>query len=99
MADFTPGPWMQKKHDGAGRTFELKREFWEVGGGPDKAGVAFVFGGQANANVVAAAPEMHYALQYVKRWLDETGLGEEVHQSVPQMINAALAKADGKAGA
>jgi len=33
---------------------------------------------------------MQEALEYVQRWLLETGLDQEVHPSVPQIINAAL---------
>jgi hypothetical protein len=59
---FTPGPWMFKAHDGTGRVFEMKR-VWEVGGGPDKAGVAFVFKGEANARLIAAAPDLYMELK------------------------------------
>jgi hypothetical protein len=70
MPKFTKGPWMSKRHDGAGRIMEFKREFWEVGGGPDKAGVAFVFKGQSNANLITAAPEMYTKLDKIATWLE-----------------------------
>jgi hypothetical protein len=65
MPDFTPGPWKSKRHDGTGRVMEFKREFWEVGGGPERAGVAFVFKGQANADLIAAAPRLYGVLRRI----------------------------------
>jgi len=59
MSEHTPGPWKLIEHDGAGRNFVLKRKFWEVGGGPEAKGVAFVFGDdEANAKLIASAPDL-----------------------------------------
>lgn len=48
---------------------------------------------EQRAKVLEQAEDMQRkdeALRYIQRWLDETGLADEVHPSVPQHIRAAL---------
>ena len=87
----TPGPWSAEEYDKLSE-FSInaaKRQIARTNGHN-----LDVDEHEANAHLIAAAPELYEALQYIQRWLNETGL--DVHQSVPQMINAALAKAEGR---
>jgi hypothetical protein len=56
LAKATPGPWSTKQVNSKGYNATFKRPFWEMGGGPNKAGVGFIFGDtDANAALIVAA--------------------------------------------
>ena len=90
---FTPGPWKMSTH----------REFVRYQGiyGPNVCDLT-VFGGppdeaEANARLIAAAPELFYALKCI---LDELPTNRDWLDPVTEAIaKQALAKADGRTNA
>jgi hypothetical protein len=94
MTQHTPGPWKVRKQ-GHG-TF--------IGFASDSfIGEVYTASGrqEANANLLAAAPELLAALKEIKHWADITrgdpnnNLGAEI-ESVFNVAYAAIAKAEGK---
>jgi hypothetical protein len=67
MSKHTPGPW---KAIAAGpREVRLKRDHWEIGSETTRRGVAYAFGGDdANAKLIAAAPELLEACKTLTEW-------------------------------
>lgn len=86
----TPGPWIVEPHDPSARGHWFHDSDGEfVGlvvkrdeGGPEME--------MANANLVAAAPDLLAALKTAQLWLDVDGRFDM------QGINAAIAKAEGR---
>jgi hypothetical protein len=101
MPDWTPGPWRFEEQTGP-RDVRLKRRHWQFGQVHAPArGVGFAFGDdEANARLIAAAPELYEALAEVTAEL--AGLHfEQGIKNEPSIVRAeaALAKARGKADA
>ena len=98
-AKFTPGPWESstafRTNDGSfAVTAPDSHIAFVTFHGKAKRGQAWCTGdpeGQANANLIAAAPEMYEALKIAQSNLQFLPPDDVVAQ-----INAALAKADGK---
>lgn len=108
MSKHTPGPWGAHLQSPDRRVFAMKRRFWEVGGGPDNRGVAFVFGDtEANALLIAAAPDLleaaladqaaedHFlTCDYCDElWCDD---GLALYKRAKDLSRAATAKAEGR---
>jgi len=71
MARYTPGPWLIAKNGQAGATFHVWRND-AAGKGQGNEGYAHIVKhvhGEANANLIAAAPAMYEALQETMRVL------------------------------
>ena len=87
-AQFTPGPWVVN-------TFIVNGQYkLEV---LDATGANACV--QANAHLIAAAPEMYEALQAAYKLLREwTPSGEDNQGEVEGLIEAALAQAEGRQG-
>jgi hypothetical protein len=64
MADakHTPGPWTYVENIEACYAFGTN-EGWEVGNADEQVGLAFVPGREANARLIAAAPDLLAALE------------------------------------
>ena len=89
MSKHTPEPWGYIKKKGP-RTVLLKREHWTIGSNPANEGVAFVFGDtDANARLIAAAPDMLAALK--RMIFDWDGEPEDIAEA-----QAAIRKAEGE---
>jgi hypothetical protein len=97
QAKHTPGPWFNRGPLGAGRWINS-----------EKGQIAVVYGpsvtpeGDANANLVAAAPELLAALQlargciaYCRKFHKDIQSGDGFPAEI--IIDAAIAKATGKA--
>jgi hypothetical protein len=41
-----------------------------------------------------AAIDLHAALEYIRRWWDECGFGDDWHPSIQQKVRAALARCE-----
>lgn len=61
QAAFTPGPWVFVEHIEAAIQFGVD-DAWEVGSQALETGVALVPGREANARLIAAAPDLFYSL-------------------------------------
>ena len=86
---WTPGPWVATP-DGNGE-WGIDSESWGIATVAACAGTEDPNGrSDANANLIAAAPDMYVALQMAQFWLDIDGRYDM------QVINAALAKARGQ---
>jgi hypothetical protein len=59
----TPGPWTWLSEEP--REVRLKRDHWSVGAVDSRKGVALVFRGEANARLIALAPEMLQELRKI----------------------------------
>jgi hypothetical protein len=105
VSKHTPGPWGLGKAYGR-REVTLKREHWEIGSSVTLSGVAIAFapherdGDQANAHLIAAAPEMLTALRlvvenYQRDQVSGNFLGDDDHEAWT-LCNAAIAKAEGR---
>jgi len=89
MSKFTPGPW----EAGLARMNEPdKRNIWAVSLQVASAKSPWLKQEvqEANANLIAAAPEMYEALKAVQRTLSAIDTSE-----IAQAIDTALAKAEG----
>lgn len=60
----TPGPWSYTENIEACIAFGTA-DGWEVGSAEHETGVAFVPGSEANARLIAAAPDMLEALETI----------------------------------
>ena len=100
MSKHTPEPWGYIKKKGP-RTVLLKREHWSIGSNPTNEGVAFVFGDtDANARLIAAAPDMLAALVRVVSESDWRSLKDGGGWVVPDdrlaQVCAVIRKAEGE---
>ena len=102
---FTPGPWKVKKSESkpafnvvgtsVGLRYKIARCPYNIVGNSAIDEMEETEA-KANAALIAAAPDMYEALKYAKAALKElAGEGYE-HSSIKPMIDAALAKAEGK---
>lgn len=105
QAAHTPGPWAFTAHTGP-RDVTLKRHHFRVGqaGAPNR-GVAIAFGDdEANARLIAAAPDLLTALKQVRfHCVVEGATGRasvalNANHAVFAQIDAAIAKAEGREG-
>ena len=88
MGDHTPAPWTVCKPHNAEGTIQIEQAHQMIGevyGDGDDS----VEETAANANLVAAAPEMLAALHAVNRW------AQDWHEDLRHLIDAAIAKATG----
>ena len=111
-AKHTPGPWHAQCDDVSRSPGDNGVRFWSIGcpGGPDgsyRGSVCMVFSSQlasgisiderdANARLIAAAPETTDALRSLLRLFEEIDGGE--NDDAPELVaaRAALAKSQGK---
>ena len=93
---FTPGPW--RIQELPSREVLLKRRHWAVGQANAPArGVALAFGEtEANARLIAAAPELYAALKDVLRIARAASIGVTGNAARIAKAEAALAKARGE---
>ena len=89
MTKHTPGPW--RYEPSLARPVTLKRKHWKVGSNSTGKGVALAFGdGDANARLIAAAPEMLEALKNL-----ENDDGKRMPASAWALVQNAIRKAEG----
>ncbi len=81
MEKHTPGPWLVFKHS--------DQKWWEVHFGTDEECVAEIVHEEADAHLIAAAPEMYKALL----WAIET---RQVDGMVADLVEEAIKKAEGR---
>ena len=104
-AKHTPGPWGAKLKN-APRAIKLKRDHWEIGQeSAPRAGVGIAFGDdEANARLIAAAPELLEALKRIipaardskhENFSTLDGI-ESTRTEMLQCAHAAIAKAEGR---
>ena len=104
QATHTPGPWEISKNEAG----EL--DICEAGAGNMLADLAKCKNAEANARLIAAAPEMLQALKNAREWLDElaglvqSGMFDAAEDwaganavSVDSTLAEAIAKAEGRA--
>jgi hypothetical protein len=91
-ASHTPGPWsFRDAHEDAASLFGVER-CWEVGvDHPASCGLALVPGLEANARLIAAAPDLLAACEAVFKAHD-TFLAE-LSESLEEQLSAAIKKA------
>jgi len=94
MSNHTPGPWYAEKkscHSGHVAICHWDgEEWWEVWS-PEwvKGG-----GAEANARLIAAAPEMLEALKTVSVWADNPMDYDEDYRDIQEMVMSVIRKAD-----
>lgn len=89
---FTPGPWREHSHRQIGPDAGIVCEVWSAIGETDAERIAQA---DANAALIAAAPELHQAL---KTLIADYRIGMAVvRPRTMTLIRAALAKAEGGA--
>lgn len=100
----TPGPWAYQAKPGP-RELTFKRRHWVIGSTVTGHGVGIAFGDgpgepdDANARLIAAAPDMLEALKHADEWLDELGCDcatDEPGTCAFCLVRAAIAKAEGR---
>ena len=98
MSGHTPGPWGYREKAGD-REVRLLRTHWEVGH-PGGKGVAVVFGDDdANARLIAAAPDLLRACRMIAEAAATSGTEERFGEAVSEFlgeVQAAVAKAEGE---
>ncbi len=82
MSKHTPGPWGYV--DESPRDVRLKRAHWSVGALEGREGVALVFRDEANAKLIAAAPELLEACQAMVEWFRKEKAGWQKDRSTPE---------------
>ena len=99
---FTPGPWEFLEADDPNGEYNACRPLTISGGGDDLANIYSADDATvditrdaaiANARLIAAAPDLLAALKLVRNW----GRVEDLAQSEVASIDAAIAKAEGRA--
>jgi hypothetical protein len=72
------------------RNVTIKRLHWSIGGGPNSIGVAIAFGDtEANAHLIAAAPDLLESLKEIVALTDRT-------HDIWDKARAAIAKAEAR---
>ena len=92
---FTPGPWTTRlSQDGSGdigiTALNVRNVIAECFADMREAGEFAIAEVQANAALIAAAPDMYEALKMAQLWLDIDGRYDM------RIINAAINKAEGR---
>jgi hypothetical protein len=92
QATFTPGPWQRAgRIDGEELVVDQDTKFVAI---IDWRGDSLIQG--ANARLIAAAPEMYWALKQALEFIRITSdQGPELHQTTWEKQYAAIAKAEG----
>jgi hypothetical protein len=88
---FTPGPWQVVRDDEGDTYIQAVADYpddWFVARVSENNGAL-----AANADLLAAAPELLVALKEAKAWLDASGFGEGAMMS---RVVAAIARAEGR---
>lgn len=81
----TPGPWTHTSHQiSPGKS-------WEIMAGPEKT-VAMAYWSDADARLIAAAPDLLLAAEEVLEWLGRNGLAHTAHE---RLLRDAVIKATG----
>lgn len=83
---FTPGPWVLNGDD---------KKIGHYIAGPYDTGICEFHRkeySEANANLIAAAPDMYEALGNIVKWLEDSNT--VIHSSLLSKIEAALSKAN-----
>ncbi len=89
----TPGPWKAQRRKGVERRWDVVSTCeteWCIADGVPHTGCD-----EANARLIAAAPELLEALMGLRLYVDPMMGGEEVDNAI-RAANAALAKAEGE---
>ncbi|MFA5376377.1 MAG: hypothetical protein WC455_11585 [Dehalococcoidia bacterium] len=74
MSKHMAGQWRIETREPDNRDIRFKRRYWRIGGGPENKGVAFVFGeDEANAHLIAAAPDLLEACRAMLEPLSDDG--------------------------
>lgn len=89
MSKHTAGPW--EVWDNSEKTPETYRIVRNARNTEQRTGLA-ICGSKADANLIAAAPELLSELQYALSVLKSEGFGNEVINSIESIINKALGK-------
>ena len=99
----TPGPWATHKTEGNGGNIPDRLEIVGPEEGRRRSLIASIYGfkmleGQANARLIAAAPELYEALEAAYMVLKPQKSRFEEYVNAVTLARAALAKARGEEG-
>jgi len=99
----TPGPWATHKTEGNGGNIPDRLEIVGPEEGRKRSLIASIYGfklpeGQANARLIAAAPELYEALEAAYMVLKPQKSRFEEYVNAVTLARAALAKARGEEG-
>jgi hypothetical protein len=90
MAGHTPGPWVQDRYGSLVGSDSKQVVVWGLGIAHGQRNAT----AEANARLIAAAPELLEALKSIVGWIEEGGYGAEA--TIERCARAAMAKAEGK---